>query len=390
MSIVFFATISLLISSILAISTISSNTVVFSSGDPSDPESPCYRIPSILSIPDTKIVIAFAECRTWRGDGCYIHNLTNSSGSQYFNRTICSRRSIDGGVSWGASPTKVVTKMFAANPSATWNSKRKTVTLIYDNTLNSNIYTSTSHDMGQSFADPVPVTFNNNSQIKAFAGPGNSIVVLPNGDMVFAAYWHVRNYTTLEPTFWSDVYILKNDDSSSWEKDGPTFYHIGEPSLALLTNGDVLLDARCPDGRHPYGGPSFPCDCNCRGTAIRSSNGSWSEMVYDPSIPDPDVAGSVFGLSTGRIAFSNPSSTIHRENMTLHIGKLDTSKKSGIAWDQGLLLGKSSTEAAGYSSIFESQEGKIGILWETGDIDNETFPGCYGGYCQIVLTIVTP
>ena len=364
----------------------SSNIVVFSSGDPSDP-TPCYRIPSILSIPHTAIVLAFAECRTWRGDGCFIHNQSNSSGSQYFNRTICRRRSTDGGLTWGALPTKVMDKMFAANPSAVWHAAHKTVTLIYDNTQDSNIYTSTSHDLGLTFTDPVPVQYHNTSQIQGYAGPGNSIVVLPNGDMAFAAYWHVRNYTTESPTFWSNVYILK-EGNIFWQQDGPTFYHIGEPSLTLSTSGVLILDSRCPDGRHPYGGPSFPCDCNCRGTAVRSVDGVWSDMFFDATIPDPDVAGAVFGLSDGRIAFSNPSSTTYRENMTLRIGNLDASQASGITWEDSIVLAKSATEAAGYSSIFQGSDGKVGVLWEThGD---DSFPNCYGGYCQIVLTLVTP
>ena len=111
-------------------------------------------------------------------------------------------------------------------------------------------------------------------------------------------------------------------------------------------------------------------------------------MYYDATVPDPDVAGAVFGLSDGRVAFSNPSSTTHRENMTLRIGTLDASQASGITWDRGMVLAKSATEAAGYSSIFEGSDGKVGVLWETqGD---DAFPNCYGGYCQIVLTLVTP
>ena len=253
-------------------------STVFSSNDPTHVQWPCFRVPSALRIPSTDVVLAFAECRSWTGDGCYIKGRANSSGAQYFNRTICSRRSIDGGVSWQAPAASMLPpKTFAANPSAAWNPVLKTVTLVYDDTTRCapgvcTIYMSTSHDLGLTFSDPAPALLANGSVVVGFSGPGNSIIAFPNGWMAFATYTHWRNYSTSSPTFWVNVY-LSRDTGRTWVQDGPTFLHLGEPSLALLADGSLVLDARCPDGRAPYGGPPKPCDCNCRGTAFRSASG---------------------------------------------------------------------------------------------------------------------
>jgi hypothetical protein len=81
---------------------------VFRGNDPALPEWPCIRIPAAVAVPDTDVVVAFAECRTWIGDGCDIDGRPSSPGSQYFNRTICSRRSTDGGATWGGTKPKRV------------------------------------------------------------------------------------------------------------------------------------------------------------------------------------------------------------------------------------------------------------------------------------------
>ena len=129
---------------------------------------------------------------------------------------------MDSGRSWGAPAAKVLPKgTFAANPSAAWHPGLKTVTLVYDNTVDECIYTSTSSDLGLTFSAPAPALFANGSQVKAYAGPGNSIVVLPKtGWIAFAGYAHWRNYSTAQPTFWSNVY-LSRDGGKTWVRDPP-------------------------------------------------------------------------------------------------------------------------------------------------------------------------
>ena len=363
-------------------------TVVFSSGDSAHPDTPCFRIPSAIAIPGTNVVLAFAECRSWTGDGCMIKGRNASSGSQYFNRTICGRRSVDGGASWSPTTKVLPPGTYAANPSAAWHPAQRTVMLIFDGTRDGLIYTSMSSDLGRTFSAPAPAVFANRTAIVAFAGPGNSLVVHPSGWMAFAAYAHWRNYTTLAPTFWSNVY-LSLDGGRTWAQDGPTFWHLGEPSLALLADGALVLDARCADGRSPYGGPPAPCDCNCRGIAVRSTVGAWSATTYDPELPDPDVEGAILGLSDGRVAFANPSSAVHRANMTLRVGRRSDGGGASIAWEHVISVGSGGPAVpAGYSSVFESDDGRVGVLWET-QADGPPLTNCTGGYCQIVLTMMT-
>ena len=367
-------------------------TVVFSSGDVAHPDTPCFRIPSAVAIPGTNIVLAFAECRAWTGDGCLIKGRNASSGAQYFNRTICARRSVDGGASWAPTSKVLPPGTYAANPSAAWHPARRSVLLAFDGTRDGLVYTTTSRDLGRTFSAPAPAVFVNHSTnqtaVAAFAGPGNSLVVHPSGDWIaFAAYAHWRNYTTPAPTFWANVY-LSLDGGATWAQDGPTFWHLGEPSLALLADGTLVLDARCADGRAPYGGPAAPCDCNCRGIAFRSAAGAWSATTYDPALPDPDVEGAILGLADGRLVFTNPSSAVHRANMTLRVGRRD-GEGNGIAWERALPVGSGGPAVpAGYSSVFEGDDGRVGVLWET-QADGPPVTNCTGGYCQIVLTMMT-
>ena len=79
---------------------------------------PCTRIPSGLALPNG-IVLAFAECRRWVGDGCFIHGMHNDSSAQYFNRSICLRRSLDGGTTWEPLQDNI-TERYSSNPSAVY------------------------------------------------------------------------------------------------------------------------------------------------------------------------------------------------------------------------------------------------------------------------------
>ena len=101
-------------------------------------------------------------------------------------------------------------------------------------------------------------------------------------------------------------------------------------------------------------------------------------------MPDPDVEGGLLGLSDGAVAFSNPSSATSRANMTLFVGRRGG---GGIAWGPALALGADPARAAGYSSIFETDDGRLGVLWETSP-DDPSATNCTGGYCQIALSMV--
>jgi len=72
--------------------------------------------------------------------------------------------------------------------------------------------------------------------------------------------------------------------------------------------------------------------------------------------------------------------------MTLRTGRRGETPSSGVNWDRALSLSKAADVPAGYSSIFEGEDGRLGVLWETDD-GSSVARGCFGGYCEIVLTL---
>ena len=209
--------------------------------------------------------------------------------------------------------------------------------------------------------------------------------------------------------------MTPKSDGGSGGGDGarvlPTrmFAHLGEPSLAVLPSGRVVLDSRCPDGRGPYPGPKAPCDCDCRGVSVSDDGGlSWSAVLYDPSVPDPNCQGAVLGLRNGSIAFSNANSATARINPSVRLGKVvgysggrrnggaDSGSRSGpasssspalpsrVEWSATATGLATATTSAGYSSMFETPDGRVGVLWET---DGHR-PGCTGEGCSIVLSFI--
>ena len=251
--------------------------------------------------------------------------------------------------------------------------------------------------------------------IPGIAGPGNSVVLLGDGVLLHAVYHASRAWTSM----FSFATVLRSTDHgetwadvSPWSADRRTaatspsprrrmFPHLGEPSLALLPSGRVVLDSRCPDGRRPYPGPGAPCDCDCRGVSVSGDGGlSWSAMVYDSAVPDPDCQGAVLGLQNGSIAFSNANSATRRVNPTVRLGSLARQQPTGgaggtgggapgattgeVVWSTATTPLATATTSAGYSSLFETPDHRIGVLWET----QGSKPGCTGEGCSIVLSFL--
>mgnify|MGYP000604143471 CR=1 FL=1 len=208
------------------------------------------------------------------------------------------------------------------------------------------------------------------------------------------------------------------DAGETWEQVH-LLPHLGEPSLTVLPHdvkgvGElrcvrrrqysamililsrstvagpvVVLDARCPDGRGHYPGPAEPCNCDCRGVATSTDGGTtWGQTSYDPSVPDPDCQGAILALSNGSVIMSNPNSATDRINLSVRLGDVlvRCEEEAVVTWaEEAVSLSTPQTFGA-YSSIFQTPDGKIGVLWETeGD---QASRGCTGGSCSIVLSFL--
>ena len=368
--------------------TAHASTVVFSAGtNPNqEPYYPCIRIPSALFIPNTKILLAFAECRRWGGDQCFVDNVPNASRSQEFNRSICMKRSVDGGRTFG--PLQInITKRYSANPSAVVLPNNK-VQLYFNDALNNTLYKITSNDLGLTWDEQPTALLDHASGnvLKGTAGPGNSVVA--NDVTVLIAVYAANRQNH---TMFSSVKILRSEDQGeTFSNVSPIstpgiqmFPHLGEPSLTMLRNGVLILDSRCPDGRGYYPGPASPCDCNCRGVSMSIDNGvTWSATTYDnATVVDPDCQGSILGLRNGSFVFSNPNNPTQRIDLAVRLGN---TVQGEVAWSKHAVPLAATATSAGYSSLFESDQGQVGVLWETEGNDLK----CKGEGCSIVLSFL--
>jgi hypothetical protein len=357
---------------------------------------PCIRIPSTLALPDGNTILAFAECRRWAGDQCFVRGIPNASREQEFNRSVCMRRSIDGGQTWGLLQPNI-THRYSANPSAVLDSARNRTLLFFDDAQTRGLYFIASRDAGVTWDAPTRLRDASGAVLSGVNGPGNSAIALRNGALLVAVYHPDRN---IPPNVsFSHANILRSlDGGKTWLDVSPPaippaissmFAHLGEPSLSLLPSGQLVLNSRCPDGRKPYPGPKAPCDCQCRGTSISSDGGStWSATVFDPAVPDPDCEGAVLGLANGSVAFSNANNPRRRVNPSIRLGRLvGTPPAQSLVWDAHAKPLATATTSAGYSTLCQDARGRVGVLWETEG--EQVVRGCHGEGCSIVLSFVS-
>ena len=132
-----------------------------------------------------------------------------------------------------------------------------------------------------------------------------------------------------------------------------------------------------------YKSPSKPL----RGTAISDDEGeSWSPIAFDSSVPDPDCQGSVIGLANGSVALSNANSPTARVDLSVRLGKLVGGPTAEtLVWDRHVSRLASPGTAAGYSSLFQMVDGRVGVLWETDGHRHD----CKGEGCSIVISFLS-
>ena len=69
----------------------------------------------------------------------------------------------------------------------------------------------------------------------------------------------------------------------------------------------------------------------------------------------------------------------------MRLGKIvGTPPAEALVWDARVTQLATATTSAGYSSLFQMPDGRIGVLWETEGGQQ----GCRGEGCSIVLSFV--
>jgi hypothetical protein len=368
---------------------------------------PCVRVPSVIAVPGA--LLAFAECRSFVGDGCQPHGWQNMSTDKQA-RAVCSRRSLDGGATWGDLITNI-SRVNASYPTATYHRARKTVIVQFSAWpksdtpyLSPTVMQITSHD-GLTWSEPTIVR----GVPPLFMGGCRSDSTL-QGHLFFAGYNHPS-----EPKLHSAF------STSVWgSTDGGDTYTVlgegiagGEPQLVAWdeTHIDVYLRGNSSQSAHPLRSsgahdctgvwtwaPAEPTGIPADGMVldsvkvgtVGSPGGSVSAeqaagrgLLHSHSQPAraaPVHAPAVRQVPSQHSAeqqvvwFSAPAGPGGRYNLTIF-----ASRDGGSTWAVAARLYPQYGQMASYSCIEQAGD-VLSVLWETsGGVGN-----C-SGLCQIEL-----
>ncbi len=396
----------LLLAALLPLSAAPSSRIsVFSSGIGG---FPCVRVPSLLAIPGGPL-LAFAECRSFTGDGCEPqdggmanHTLSND----VKDRVVCMRSSSDRGKSWGLLHANV-SQGRACYPTAVYEPRTKTVLLQFSawpargqsshdvNYYNPSPMQVTSTDNGESFSTP-KLVFPDDPPLSIFLGSCRGTVLTAGahrGRVLFAGYNHSLPKDTVSNTFvW---YSDGNGRHGTWRLSSAHVEYMAEPQISSTASGaEVAL----------FGRSNGQMKCRCQNAAWSKDGGAqWSHASNLSSLPSPGCQGSVLMLqqpSTSSVVdkqvgvvgyYSGPDSGSARVNMTVWATWAASAKR----WTAAHRIATDSSESGSYSCLEDltglssthAAPASIGLLWET-TLWHDTAQGvkCVGGGCDIVFT----
>lgn len=377
---------------------------------------PCIRVPSLLTLPDR--LLAFAECRSFTGDGCEpAGNATTSqttSGappSSVKDRSICMRTSTDSGHSWGPLAGNI-SRGKGMYPTAVWEPSKRRV-LLHFNSWPADVHSSyyspvtrqiMSSDHGATWSSRTPVLGLGVSGIFLGSCRGVAIRAGPHaGRVVFAGYNHSLPRDTMSKTYtwWSD------DAGDSWSLAPVGVRAMAETQPVELPTGELAL----------FGRSNKQLGCACQDRAQSTDGGlSWSSPANITSLPSPNCQGSVLALSAVSVGssgsaggdsgsaalwYSGPGSATVRKGMTI----FRSTDGGGAEWQVAAAIGAADADAM-YSCMDAmpaadaepTDHGRqLGLLWETSmdqQSDGNTSAtgaasSCVGPGCRIVFTATT-
>ena len=205
-----------------------------------------------------------------------------------------------------------------------------------------------STDDGATWSKPVSIT----EQVKdpawrlCFNGPGNGIQ-MKNGTLVFPAQYKGADNVP------HSCFIASTDGGETWKISPPAIAAkppTSEAQIAQLPDGALVLTMRdeSRSGTRAWARWDWKDDV---------LSGAWSESWS--VVPDPTCMASLVAHPGGKLLFSNPNSSRQRVAMTIR-----ASDDGGKTWTDGRLL---DPRPSAYSCMTVLKDGRIGILYETGD-----------------------
>ena len=305
----------------------------------------CFRVPSVVQNPKTKMLVAFVESRI---GSCH----------DQAPKDITMRRSTDFGSTWTALTLVVGPQQhhisagdqvdFSARNPYAWYDDDGTLFLQW---VNSTVpttcvnYQMQSSDDGVTWTVPTRVDFGKQWE-GTLLGPGNGIVlgrhsasVEPGRFVVCGASGYVGGMPMNALVWTSD------DHGATWQQArSPPFKSYEECQVVELNNGSVAINMRHPGGH--------------RAVSVSLDGGTtWETPWLDTMLPDPTCSAGLINFN-GSLYFSNDPTERTRQNMTLK-----RSRDGGSTWETVVQL---TDGPSAYSVVTPVRDEQVAVVYETG------------------------
>lgn len=302
-----------------------------------------YRIPALVVTPGGTI-LAFCEGR-------------RHSGHDDDEIDILLRRSFTNGQTW--EPRQVVVTdgdRTCGNPCPVVDSRTGTIFLPFCKD-NQQVFLCRSDDEGQTWSTPVEIS----SQVKAPSwsyvgtGPGHGIQ-LTSGRLLVPAW---ADESPGPPTWrqppatWGQVQssfaFFSDDHGENWKGGRKMTADASDECEAVETvDGAVYMTMRSRQDRR------------CRAFAWSHDRGeSWSEVEYNPDLPEPSCQGSIVRFDAERVLLAHPSRTDTRACLTVRL-----SRDECRTWPVARVL---ESGASAYSDLAITADGHILCFYEADE-----------------------
>ncbi len=264
-----------------------------------------YRIPA-LAITPRGTVLAFCEAR-------------RNNGHDDDEIDILLRRSFNGGQTW--KPRQMVVSAgdrTCHNPCPVVDDHTGTIFLLFCKDYQQ-VFLSRSEDEGETWSAPVEIIPDVKDATWTYVGtgPGHGIQ-LTSGRLLVPAW---ADESPGPPTWreppatWgqvqSSVAFFSDDHGESWQRGAKMTTDASDECEAVeVADGTVYMTMRSRQGR------------KCRAFAWSRDGGeNWSEVEYEPDLPEPSCQGSIVRFDAERILLVHPSHTHERTCLTVRLSR---------------------------------------------------------------------